>query len=294
MPLRLVGLFRRRLAHRLVGLVVVAVALLVLVRQMARAAAAPAPAGPFQWPWLAPLALAGTLTYVMAAASLTAAAQLSAAFMNRVVPAGLGAMGTNVRYLERSGLARADAVAAVAMDSLAGFVVHAAALGVMVVRGRHKPALSGARPRPARRVARLGAHHHFPVRHRTGVRLQKAPRSTTRHTRRALGQIAALAQDRRRSGRLLGASAGVTAAYALGLCAAVQVSGGGVPLLSVLAVYVGGSALAAAAPTPGGLGAVEASLVAGLASAGQPVVGALTAVLVFRLVTYWLPIVPGA
>jgi undecaprenyl-diphosphatase len=62
----------------------------------------------------------------------------------------------------------------------------------------------------------------------------------------------------------------------------------------VVAVYLGGSALAAAAPTPGGLGALEAGLIAGLTSVGQPAAAAVTAVLVFRLVTYWVPVLPGA
>jgi uncharacterized protein (TIRG00374 family) len=102
-----------------------------------------------------------------------------------------------------------------------------------------------------------------------------------------------LGHDPRRGSRLLAASAGTTTAYALALCAAVQATGGGPSVLSVVAVYLGGSALAAAAPTPGGLGAVEASLIAGLTSVGQPVGAAVTAVLVFRLVTYWAPVIPG-
>ena len=48
-----------------------------------------------------------------------------------------------------------------------------------------------------------------------------------------------------------------------------------------------------AAPTPGGLGAVEAALAAGLTAAGLDGVIAVSAVLLFRLVTFWLPTVPG-
>lgn len=56
----------------------------------------------------------------------------------------------------------------------------------------------------------------------------------------------------------------------------------------------GGSALASAAPTPGNLGAVEAALVAGLTAIRVPPEQAVAAVLSFRLLTFWLPIVPGA
>jgi undecaprenyl-diphosphatase len=107
-------------------------------------------------------------------------------------------------------------------------------------------------------------------------------------------QFVAVARDPRRTASLLGASAGVTLASAVALWASVQATGGGLSLIAVLAVYLGGSALAAAAPTPGGLGAVEAGLIAGLTAVGQPASAAVTSVLVFRLVTYWLPVLPGA
>ena len=59
------------------------------------------------------------------------------------------------------------------------------------------------------------------------------------------------------------------------------------------AVYLGAAALAAAAPTPGGLGAIEAALIAGLIGVGLAAGPAVSAVLLYRLATYWLPIVPG-
>ena len=46
-------------------------------------------------------------------------------------------------------------------------------------------------------------------------------------------------------------------------------------------------------PTPGGLGAIEAALVAGLTGVGMDPAIAVAAVLSYRLATYWLPILPG-
>ena len=48
--------------------------------------------------------------------------------------------------------------------------------------------------------------------------------------------------------------------------------------------------MAAAAPTPGGVGAIEAALTAALTGVGVPTADALSAVFLFRLVTYWLPV----
>ena len=56
-------------------------------------------------------------------------------------------------------------------------------------------------------------------------------------------------------------------------------------------VYLGASALTA--PTAGGLGALEAALVAGLTGAGMQAAPAVSAVLRYRLATYWLPVAPG-
>ena len=68
---------------------------------------------------------------------------------------------------------------------------------------------------------------------------------------------------------------------------------GGVSFAPVGAVYLGSSIIAAAAPTPGGLGALEAALVAGLTGVDVDSGIAVAAVLSYRLLTYWLPILPG-
>ena len=69
--------------------------------------------------------------------------------------------------------------------------------------------------------------------------------------------------------------------------------GGGLNLAQVGAAYLAGSAIATVAPTPGGLGALEAAVIAGLVGAGMPSTAAVPAVFLFRLATFWLPILPG-
>jgi uncharacterized protein (TIRG00374 family) len=46
-------------------------------------------------------------------------------------------------------------------------------------------------------------------------------------------------------------------------------------------------------PVPGGLGVTEVGLVTGLTAAGVPSPTAVAAVLTYRLITFWLPPVPG-
>ena len=54
-----------------------------------------------------------------------------------------------------------------------------------------------------------------------------------------------------------------------------------------------GSVVSSVAPTPGGIGAVEATLIAGLTAAGMESTTAIAAVILFRLATFWIPLLPG-
>ena len=111
--------------------------------------------------------------------------------------------------------------------------------------------------------------------------------------RAAAGSLRQAAGSPVKLGLLFGGSALITLAYIAGLDASVQAFGGGPGLVVLGAVYLAAAALAAAAPTPGGLGAIEAALVAGLTGVGMQPGPAVSAMLLYRLATYWLPVLPG-
>jgi uncharacterized protein (TIRG00374 family) len=58
-------------------------------------------------------------------------------------------------------------------------------------------------------------------------------------------------------------------------------------------VQLVGNTVGTAVPTPGGLGAVEAALTAGVTAIGVSTGVAVSSVLLYRLVSFWLPILPG-
>jgi hypothetical protein len=136
--------------RKLLPLVGLAFAVYVLLPRLARSSTNLSTLRHADWPWLVGVAGGSALTYVAATVSLIAASgrrlrfrrtfavQLAAASTNRVVPAGLGAAATNVRYLEREGLERPGAVTAVGLTAAAGFVVHAVATIVAVLLLRSK------------------------------------------------------------------------------------------------------------------------------------------------------------
>jgi uncharacterized membrane protein YbhN (UPF0104 family) len=89
----------------------------------------------------------------------------------------------------------------------------------------------------------------------------------------------------------------LTACFVMCLDASIRAFGGdempALSLASVAVVFLAGNALGSAAPTPGGVGAVEATLTVGLIAVGLPKEVAAPAVLLYRLLTLWLPVLPG-
>jgi glycosyltransferase 2 family protein len=87
------------------------------------------------------------------------------------------------------------------------------------------------------------------------------------------------------------------------IAAALVLAGSVAAVLATHGIYAGASATTVTAvrfsttagrsATPGGLGAIEAALVAGLTGIGMSSGLAVSAVLLYRLATYWLPVAPG-
>ena len=111
--------------------------------------------------------------------------------------------------------------------------------------------------------------------------------------RRSLGALREVLRRPVRAAELFGGSFAITAFYIAALLCALHAFAGTIGWTRVSLAYLGGSAVGAASPTPGGLGAVEAALVAGLTALGAHAGPAVAGVLVFRLATFWLPIAPG-
>jgi undecaprenyl-diphosphatase len=256
--------------------------------------------------WLAVSLVMSVLTYVASAVGLAGGVtahlpfgpnldtQLASSFVNRVSPANVGGMALNVRFLQKLGLDSAEAVTGVGLNSLVGGVVHLVLLTVFLAwagqsggSGFSIPSGSKALVVIAVVLALLGVvlatrRGRRLIRTRVVTFLQRSWRSMTILARMPAKLVA-----------LCGGSMGVTLAYIASLAAACAAFKGGVSIAEVGAVYLGASVVASAAPTPGGLGAMEAALVAGFTGVGMDSGKAVAAVLAYRLLTYWLPILPG-
>jgi uncharacterized protein (TIRG00374 family) len=91
----------------------------------------------------------------------------------------------------------------------------------------------------------------------------------------------------------LGASALLTVAHVGAFVCCVHAVGGSASVLALTAVYLAASGAGSLVPTPGGIGAVESAMISGLLAAGLPPQVATAAALLSRLVTVWIPAVPG-
>jgi glycosyltransferase 2 family protein len=255
-----------------------------------------------RWEWLVVgLALAAASYLAAAVAQLgavdpplalgrTTLVQVASSFANRLTPASLGGIGLNIRYLQRAGLDKPTATAAVAANTAAGALVHV--LGLLVAAALIGGARVGAAHIPkgwpllvalAAALAVGGLVLWSPLgRQRLVVPVLRAGR-----------ELGGVLRRPGKAAQLLGGSAGVTVAYALTLAGCLAAFDAHLPVVTTVAVYLAAAAVAAASPTPGGLGAMEAALVAGLTAVGAPAGPAVAGVLAFRLLTYWLPILPG-
>lgn len=77
------------------------------------------------------------------------------------------------------------------------------------------------------------------------------------------------------------------------LYASAHAIGVDLSLAGAVLVYTFGNIAAALVPTPGGIGATEAGLYSGLVLVGIDGPDAITITLLYRLITYWLPFIPG-
>lgn len=247
---------------------------------------------------------ASFLTYVMASVALigstaqglpfvpTLILQAATTLVNRITPKSVGGIAMTEVYLEKHGLKRAEAIASISLVYVAGVLTHVTLLLTMIwlvgTADLKLGLIDGSSTKTGLLLAVVGglAVAGIALIPKFKHQLRRFGHETFRGLKRGLTEPVKFLQ-------IIGGSVGVTLAYALAFYASLEGFGSSVPFDTVLLVYLAGNVIAAASPTPGGLGATEATLVMGLTATGVPIGQAITGVLAFRLFTFWLPILPG-
>jgi uncharacterized protein (TIRG00374 family) len=220
---------------------------------------------------------------------LTLLAQLAGSFVTLVTPAAVGGAALNIRYLQRQKISAAVAAASVGVAQVVAFVLHVLLIIVFAAIAGG----SGGEPvKPPRWawfvLAGLVLIALVVLAIPAGRRLLRARLSPM--LGQVLPRLLEVAQQPRKLARGIGGTLLLSLFYIVCLAACVAAFSRSVPFAKVGLVYLTGSAIGSIMPTPGGLGAVEAALTAGLTAAGMPGAAAASAVLLFRLLTFWLPV----
>nr|WP_296773852.1 lysylphosphatidylglycerol synthase transmembrane domain-containing protein [Rhodococcus sp. (in: high G+C Gram-positive bacteria)] len=262
--------------------------------------------GSANW-WWALLGLAvSALTYVGAAAALWACASGLVSFKNLTImqvantfaatttPAGVGGLALSVRFLQKGGLGAVRATAAVALQQSVQVITHLSLLVFFSVVAGTSADLAHFVPDPTVLYLIAGVALGIVGTVLFVPTLRRWLRNAVRpQLKEVFGELGDLAKDPKRFSIIVLGCAATTLGAALALWASIEAFGGGTTFVTVTVVTMIGGTLASAAPTPGGVGAVEAALIGGLAAFGLPASVAVPSVLLYRVLTCWLPVFCG-
>ena len=258
------------------------------------------------WAWASAGLAASMLTYVGAAAALWACAdgltsmwkltvmQFANTFAAATTPAGVGGLALSTRFLQKAGLGGVRATTAVALQQSVQVIVHVVLLLFFTAIAGTSANLSHFVPSATVLylvagivLGAIGLFLFIPtLRHWLGASLR--PRLIE-----VFADLRAVAREPKRLAIITLGCGATTLGGALALWASVHAFGGHVSFITVTVVTMVGGTLASAAPTPGGVGAVEAALIGGLAAFGVPSAVAVPGVLLYRVLTCWLPVFIG-
>ncbi|MGE2832600.1 flippase-like domain-containing protein [Mycobacterium sp. SMC-4] len=257
--------------------------------------------------WWALVGLAvSALKYLGAGAALWACAdglvsyrklsimQVANTFAATTTPAGVGGLALSARFLQKGGLGPLRATTAVALQQSVQVITHLTLLvffsfaaGASADLSRFVPSTTVIYLVAGVLLGAVGIFLFVPkLRHwlATAVR----PR-----LEEVLDDLKELAREPKRLAMIIFGCATTTLGAALALWASIEAFGGDASFVTVTIVTMVGGTLASAAPTPGGVGAVEAALIGGLAAFGVAAAVAVPAVLLYRILTVWLPVFVG-
>lgn len=259
-----------------------------------------------KWEWLPLILLASFLTYVGAAWNImgsvpdrvrlvpTVFAQFAGTFINRITPVKVGGMATNVRYLQKSGVDTPVAIAGIGVSSVGTFMVHMSLLIMSVVFvGKNAGDFIEL---PSGTAVLVGLVALFAVASLVWFLPVGRNLFMTKvwPILKQSGQgIVQVATSPRNAVMLFGGAFLMIMSYITALWFSLEAFGGGLTFVGIAVVFLAGQALGQAAPTPGGIGATEAAMIAAMTALGLDAAIAVPTVFLYRVATFWLPILPG-
>ena len=216
---------------------------------------------------------------------------LASAVVSLVAPAGVGGAAINLRFLNRKGVPTAVGVATVALVQVVQFVVTVVLLVVLAAMTGQSTGLtlpSGWVLVAAGAVVVVAAVVLTIPRARTWAWAKIEPTY-----RQVWPRLVWVMSNPMRLALGVGGALMLTLSYILSFSASLWAFGYTVPFAVLAITYLASNTVGSIVPSPGGIGPVELALTAGLVAAGVPYGVALSTAIVYRLVTFWIPIPVG-
>ncbi|OLO66552.1 hypothetical protein BKH21_08905 [Actinomyces oris] len=216
---------------------------------------------------------------------------LASAVVSLVAPAGVGGAAINLRFLNRKGVPTAVGVATVALVQVVQFIVTVILLVVLAAMTGQSTGLtlpSGWVLVAAGVVVVVAAVVLTIPKARTWAWAKIEPTY-----RQVWPRLVWVMSNPVRLVLGVGGALMLTLSYILSFSASLWAFGYTVPFAVLAITYLASNTVGSIVPSPGGIGPVELALTAGLVAAGVPYGVALSTAIVYRLVTFWIPIPVG-
>ena len=258
------------------------------------------------WRWAPAILIASFLTYVGAAWNVMGSvpqrvplvsgvmSQFAGTFINRITPVKVGGMATNVRFLQKNGVDTEVAIAGIGISSVATFAIHMSLLTMTVVFvGRdtgdfiHLPSGNTVLIGVVAVFAVITVVWFIPVGRKV---LAEKVWPMLKKSGQGIAQVATSPKN---ALMLFGGAFIIIMGYITALWFSMEAFGGGLSYAAIALVFLAAQAVGQAAPTPGGVGATEAAMIAAMTAMGLDAAAAVPTVFLYRIATFWLPIVPG-
>jgi glycosyltransferase 2 family protein len=214
-------------------------------------------------------------------------------FVNLTVPSSAGRIGMNLRFLQRMGAPLPEAVAAGAVDDASETIVQVGLFLLVIpfvqVDVDTSP-FHGVGPN-SRLVIALAVALAISV--AVVLAVPKLHAKVVPPVRSAFSGLWNVARNRQKRLELFGGNAASELLYAVALGAACLAYGVNLNLAQLVFVNTAASVLSSLIPVPGGIGAAEASLSAGLIAMGVDESTAFAIAITQRLCTFYLPPIWG-
>jgi uncharacterized protein (TIRG00374 family) len=223
----------------------------------------------------------------------TVLAHLAGAGPGRIIPGGIGNLSISALHLKKSGLSIEQSIGVVITNNIFGLLSNVFLLiGALIIRPETAQALSDSISSQQVFIA-LGVFFAIVV----GVQWLMHARSTKKEVNKAARQWKKIFFN------FISHPTRVAAVFAIGVIIAVVHTfmidlsafalGVDMGLTDALIALSFGVIVGSIFPTPGGVGGVEAGITAALIVLGYDAAAAASIAVLFRVATYWQPLVPG-